>query len=77
MQTASPSLNDIVTRIRDLLDETEAAQYLTLAPGTLSVWRSTGRYKIPFLKVGRRVRYRRGDLDAWLESRTRTNGATA
>lgn len=76
MQTTSPSLNDIVTRTRDLLDETEAAQYLTLAPSTLSVWRSTGRYSIPFLKLGHRVRYRRGDLDAWLESRTRTNGAT-
>jgi excisionase family DNA binding protein len=62
---------------RDLLDETEAAQYLTLSPGTLSVWRSTGRYKIPFVKVGRRVRYRRSDLLAWLESRTRANGATA
>lgn len=61
----------------NLLDENQAADYLTLAPGTLSVWRSTGRYKIPFLKVGRRVRYRRADLDAWLESRTRTSGATA
>lgn len=62
----------------DLLDEPEAAVVLgNLAPGTLSVWRSTGRYKIPFIKVGRRVRYRRGDLLAWLLSRTRSNGATA
>lgn len=77
MYTATPSLNDIITRSRDLLDETQAADYLTLSPGTLSVWRSTGRYKIPFVKVGRRVRYRRADLDAWLEERTRSNGATA
>ena len=62
----------------DLLDEPEAAVVLgNLAPGTLSVWRSTGRYKIPYIKVGRRVRYRRGDLLAWLLSRTRANGATA
>lgn len=62
----------------DLLDEPEAAVVLgNLAPGTLSVWRSTGRYKIPFIKVGRRVRYRRADLEAWLESRTRANGTTA
>lgn len=61
----------------NLLDEKQAAEVLTVEPGTLSVWRSTGRYKILFLKVGRRVRYRRADLDAWLESRTRTNGATA
>ena len=64
-------------QVADLLDESEAAQYLTLASGTLSVWRSTGRYSIPFVKVGRRVRYRRADLDAWLESRTRSSGATA
>ena len=61
----------------NLLDEKQAAEVLTVEPGTLSVWRSTGRYKIPFVKVGRRVRYRRADLETWLESRTRANGATA
>jgi excisionase family DNA binding protein len=43
----------------------------------LSVWRSTGRYNLPFLKVGRLVRYRRADLDAWLAARVRESGATA
>lgn len=61
----------------DLVDEREAAEILGLAVGTMSVWRSTGRYGIPFLKIGRNVRYRRADLDAWLQSRTRTSGATA
>lgn len=61
----------------DLVDETVAAEILDLAPGTLSVWRSTGRYGIPFIKVGRKVRYSRTALNAWLESRTRTTGATA
>lgn len=61
----------------DLLDESEAAKVLTMARGTLSVWRSTGRYNIPFIKVGRRVRYKRGALRAWLNSRTRENGATS
>lgn len=60
-----------------LLDEVQAAQYLDVSPGTLSVWRCTGRYQLPFLKVGRKVRYRVSDLDAWLESRTRESGATA
>jgi excisionase family DNA binding protein len=61
----------------DLVDEITAAEILDLAPGTLSVWRSTGRYAIPFIKVGRKVRYSRTALNAWLESRTRTTGATA
>ena len=61
----------------NLLDEKSAADFLSLRPGTLSVWRSTGRHKIPFIKVGHLVRYRRADLLAWLESRTRTCGTTA
>lgn len=56
-----------------LLDEAQAAQHLDVSPGTLSVWRSTGRYQLPFLKVGRKVRYRLSDLDEWLETRTRKN----
>jgi excisionase family DNA binding protein len=60
----------------ELLDEKQAASHLTLSPGTLAVWRSTGRYALPFLKVGRMVRYRRSDLDAWLEARARLSGTT-
>lgn len=59
-----------------LLDEKQAAQRLDVTPGTLSVWRSTGRYALPFVKVGRKVRYRLSELDAWLAKRTRTSGAT-
>lgn len=77
MQTTTASLNEIVQRTRDLLDERQAAEFLGVAPGTLSVWRSRGRYKVPFVKVGHLVRYRRDALEAWLESRTRANGTTA
>lgn len=60
----------------ELLDEQAAAKVLGLSPGTLSVWRSTGRYALPFLKVGRNVRYRRRDLQSWLQARYRQSGAT-
>ena len=60
----------------DLLDDIAAAAMLDVSPGTLSVWRSTGRYALPFLKIGRKVRYRRADLDAWLAARVRETGAT-
>lgn len=59
-----------------LLNENSAAALLDVSPGTLSVWRSTGRYNLPFLKIGRKVRYRHADLLAWMESRTRETGAT-
>lgn len=71
------SLAQIVQRTSDLLDEKAAAEILDVEAGTLSVWRSTGRYSIPFIKIGRNVRYSRKALEDWIESRTRTNGATA
>lgn len=66
-----------VQRNGDLIDENTAADFLHISPGTLSVWRSTGRYQIPFIKVGHCVRYSKKSLEAWLESRTRISGATA
>jgi hypothetical protein len=39
---------------------------------TLERWRQTGDGP-RFVRVGRAVRYRRSDLDAWLESRVRSS----
>lgn len=60
----------------DLLDDISAGVMIDTCPGTLAVWRSTGRYNLPFIKIGRKVRYRRADLEAWIESRTRNTGST-
>lgn len=54
----------------ELLTPGEAADLLRTTVDTLAVWRSTGRHAIPFVKVGRSVRYRRAELLAWLESRS-------
>ena len=71
------NLQNLIAAGADLLDERAAAVMLDLSPGTLRVWRSTGRYNLPFLKIGRNVRYRRADLQMWLEARARASGATA
>jgi len=52
-----------------LRTETEAARVLDIKPGTLQVWRSTKRYPLPYVKVGRLVRYRQSDLEAFLNGR--------
>lgn len=57
----------------ELLTRQQAAEYLNLAPQTLALWASTGRHNLPFVKVGRCVRYRRSDLEKWLEQRTGTS----
>ncbi len=53
-----------------LVDEKRATEFLDLAPGTLSVWRCTRRYPLPYVKIGRAVRYRMSDLEAFIASRT-------
>lgn len=63
-------------QVENLMTTEEAAVYLSVEPGTLAVWRSTGRYKLPFIKTGRLVRYSKNALDTWLEAHTRESGST-
>jgi len=51
-----------------LLDRKSAAKYLGISPGTMAVWDCTKRYDLKPLKAGRAVRYRRSDLDKFLEN---------
>lgn len=45
-----------------LINESEAAFALGLQKATLSQWRISGRYELPYIKAGRMVRYRVFDL---------------
>lgn len=53
---------------RRVLNTRDAARYLGLAVSTLNKWRCHGGGP-EFLKLGRAVRYRQQDLDAFLASR--------
>jgi helix-turn-helix protein len=59
------------------LDDKAAAAYLGVKPQTLAVWRCTGRYDLPFEKIGARVRYRQSALDAFRARRTYTSTGEA
>lgn len=54
------------------MDTNQAAVYLGVEPATLTMWRSTKRYPLRYVKVGRHVRYSKSDLDAFLDKRTVT-----
>lgn len=55
--------------IEPLMNREQAAKYLGVSVGTLAVWDCTKRYDLRPLKVGRHlVRYRRADLDRFLET---------
>lgn len=58
------------TALNPLRTEVESAQFLGVKPTTLQIWRCTKRYPLPYIKVGRLVRYRQSDLEAFLTSRT-------
>ena len=46
----------------------EAAEYLGIRPQTLAIWRMTGRHRIPYHRLGRRIVYLQADLDAHLRA---------
>ena len=49
-----------------LMDQKTAAAYLGTTVGSLNVWRATGKHKIPYIRWGHCIRYRKEDLDAWI-----------
>ena len=49
-----------------LLSRRQAAQYLGIKEQTLAIWKCTGRYSLPCVKIGRLVKYRKSDLDAFI-----------
>lgn len=48
-----------------------AARYLSVKPETLAVWDCTKRYDLKPIKIGRSVRYRKSDLDKFLDSHSK------
>ena len=52
-----------------LYDPGKAAAFLGISKETLSVWRCTKRYGLPYIRVGRLIKYRLSDLTNFVESR--------
>ncbi len=86
MQTNTESVAHIVAEIGRTLgypaegiptqiDEKRTAKVLGIQISTLRNWRTSGRYALPYVKVGRLVRYRVADLAAWIARRRRTGAA--
>jgi excisionase family DNA binding protein len=63
------------TFLETMLTPSQVADMLGVSVGTLSVWRTTGRYEVPFIKVGRNVRYKLKDIQAFLAGRVFTSTA--
>ena len=57
------------------INEKLASEVLGVKVSTLTNWRTTGRYNLPYIKVGRLVRYRVADLAAWIANRRQSAGS--
>lgn len=55
-----------------LMTQAQAAKYLGTTVGTLNSWRYYGKNTIPFIRWGNRIRYRKADLDTWIENNLHT-----
>lgn len=55
-----------------LMSRKEAAQYLGFSYQTLAEWACEKTYPLKYVKFGRDVRYRKKDLDSFIEERVRS-----
>jgi predicted DNA-binding transcriptional regulator AlpA len=65
---------EVITRMIELsnenaLNERRSARYLGVSEGVLRLWRSQGKGPRHFKAGEKLVRYRRADLDSWIEAR--------
>ncbi len=54
----------------ELLHAADVAELLGIPVATLANWRASGKGP-PYLRVGRHVRYRAVDVEAWIAARVR------
>jgi predicted DNA-binding transcriptional regulator AlpA len=69
VHVAPSNQSEPVTAV-DLIDEPALAARLGVSRSTLQSWRYTGRGP-RFIKLGRMIRYRHADVDAYLRANTR------
>ncbi len=53
-----------------LLTPRQVADLLQVREQTLATWRCNARHDLPFVRIGRAIRYRPEDVEKWLASRT-------
>ncbi|QLH42456.1 MAG: helix-turn-helix domain-containing protein [Coxiellaceae bacterium] len=69
-KNTNPSFSNLFNQPSELLTREQAAEYLGVTARTLAVWACVKRYPLPYVKVGRLVKYRRSDLDDFIARRT-------
>lgn len=63
-------LQKLTLEIDALTDTDGASSLLAIPAATLIKWRSTGEVRIPYVRIGRQIKYRTSDLKAFIETST-------
>jgi predicted DNA-binding transcriptional regulator AlpA len=61
---------DTTNSISHLLPAQKVSELLGVKVSTLSYWRCTGRYNLPYVKIGRLVMYKANDVNDFIQRRT-------
>ncbi|WAC06733.1 MAG: helix-turn-helix domain-containing protein [Thermodesulfobacteriota bacterium] len=69
MDSEKRVVSEEISQQKQLLDTTKASQFLGISKNTLYEW--IVQKKVPHVKVGRLVKFRREDLEEWLKQRTK------
>lgn len=56
-----------------LLSRQQTAKYLGISGITLAIWAHTKSQDLPFIKIGRLCKYRKGDIDDFITRNTVRN----
>jgi excisionase family DNA binding protein len=63
-----------MTNKQNLMPAEQAAKYLGVTTRTLANWRSMGYPNVPYVKVGRCIRYSPTDLDTYIAKHSHNVG---
>lgn len=66
-KTQDNNVSKKVSKQQRLLSPKEAATYLGTSISSLNKWRNHDGRDLPFVKCGRFIRYRKEDLDSWVQ----------
>ena len=61
---------DTTNSVPRLLSAQKVSELLGVRKGTLSYWRCTGRYNLPYVKIERLVMYKANDVSDFIQRRT-------
>jgi len=59
--------------IQKLISTEQASEYLGVTTRTLANWRCVGFPNVPYTKLGRNIKYRITDLDAYIAKHSHNN----